>query len=126
LSTTGIHRFCHAACGLQVTNENGRVTELVGDIEAYNLVGRPVPALAKRRPYNPAHMNRGDAARLGVSEGDRGQIASAAGSVEAIAHPAGDIRAGWLRWPMASLTRPRPAHSSTTPGISVRSADCHA
>lgn len=62
--------------------------------EVYNSVGHRIPTLAKRRPYNPAHMNPGDAERLGVSEGDRVQITSAAGSVEAIAHPAGDIRAG--------------------------------
>ncbi len=60
----------------------------------YNSVGHGVPALKKRRAYNPAYLNPKDAERLDVRAGDRIEITSEAGLVEAIAEPAGDIRDG--------------------------------
>jgi anaerobic selenocysteine-containing dehydrogenase len=60
----------------------------------YNSVGHALPALRRRRPYNPAYLNPEDARRLGVSEGTVVIIESAAGAVRAVAHPAGDVRAG--------------------------------
>jgi anaerobic selenocysteine-containing dehydrogenase len=62
--------------------------------EVYNSVGHRLPALARKRPYNPAHMSLVDAARLGIVAGDRVRVTSAAGSVEAIAAPGDDVRAG--------------------------------
>jgi anaerobic selenocysteine-containing dehydrogenase len=64
--------------------------------EVYNSVGHRVPALARRRPFNPAYLNPADAAKLGVSSGDRIEISSAAGSVQAIVQSAPDVRSGVL------------------------------
>jgi anaerobic selenocysteine-containing dehydrogenase len=60
----------------------------------YNSVGHGLPALRRRRPYNPAYLNPDDARRLGASEGAIVIIESAAGAVRAIAHPAPDLREG--------------------------------
>jgi anaerobic selenocysteine-containing dehydrogenase len=57
-------------------------------------VGHALPALRRRRPYNPAYLNPGDARRLGVAEGTIVVIESAAGAVHAVAHPADDVREG--------------------------------
>jgi len=62
----------------------------------YNSVAHRLPALARKMPYNPAHMNPGDAARLGLSDGDRIEIANAIGCVEGIVHLAADVREGVL------------------------------
>jgi anaerobic selenocysteine-containing dehydrogenase len=60
----------------------------------YNSVGHALPALRRRRPYNPAYLNPGDAHRLGVSEGSIVIIESPVGAVRAVAHPAEDVREG--------------------------------
>jgi anaerobic selenocysteine-containing dehydrogenase len=63
----------------------------------YNSVGHALPALQRRRPYNPAYLNPEDARRLGVSaEGSPVTIESTAGIVRAVAHAADDVRAGVL------------------------------
>ena len=60
----------------------------------YNSVGHDLPALRRRRPYNPAYLNPDDARRLGLSEGMAVTLETASGQVRAVAHPAEDVRAG--------------------------------
>lgn len=60
----------------------------------YNSVGHALPALRRRRPYNPAYLNPDDARRLGASEGALLEIESAVGRLRAVAQPADDVRAG--------------------------------
>ncbi len=60
----------------------------------YNSVGHDLPALRRRRPYNPAYLNPGDARRLGLTEGMAVTLQSASGMVRAVAQPADDVRAG--------------------------------
>ena len=62
----------------------------------YNSVGHRLPALAKKRPYNPAYMNPEDATRLNLSTGDRIDISTATGRVTAVVEIAADIRRGVL------------------------------
>ena len=54
-----------------------------------------MPALRRRRPYNPAYLNPGrrpPARRR--SKARSSSIESAAGEVRAVAHPASDVREG--------------------------------
>jgi len=60
----------------------------------YNSVGHDLPALRRRRPYNPAYLNPADAERLGAIEGSVVVIESAAGAIQAVVHPAADVREG--------------------------------
>ncbi|HET6565704.1 MAG TPA: molybdopterin dinucleotide binding domain-containing protein, partial [Xanthomonadales bacterium] len=62
--------------------------------EVYNSVGHTVPALQRKRPYNPVYMHPADAALLGVGNGDRVSIASAQAEVFGHAELADDIRRG--------------------------------
>lgn len=60
----------------------------------YNSVGHSLPALKRRRPYNPVYLHPDDAALLGVENGDRLRIANAAGEVFGHAELAEDLRPG--------------------------------
>jgi anaerobic selenocysteine-containing dehydrogenase len=60
----------------------------------YNSVAHELPALRRRLPHNPAHLNPADAARLGISDGAVVEIESGAGLIRAIAHLAEDVREG--------------------------------
>jgi anaerobic selenocysteine-containing dehydrogenase len=60
----------------------------------YNSVGHRLPALAKKRPYNPAYMNPDDAQALALETGDRIEISTDTGSVSGIVEVAGNIRRG--------------------------------
>ena len=60
----------------------------------YNSVAHDLPALRRRLPHNPAHLNPADAARLGIVDGAMVEIESGAGCIRAIAHLAEDVRAG--------------------------------
>jgi anaerobic selenocysteine-containing dehydrogenase len=64
--------------------------------EVYNSVGHDVPELARRRPFNPAYLNPGDAERLGIRTGDRIEIRSDVGSIFASAQPEPELRSGVL------------------------------
>lgn len=60
----------------------------------YNSVAHDLPALRRRLPHNPAHLNPGDAARLGVVDGATVEIASSVGRIRAVVHLAADVREG--------------------------------
>jgi len=62
--------------------------------EVYNSVGHRLPALARKRPYNPVYLHPADAALLGVEDGDRVRIATARAEVFGQAELADDIRQG--------------------------------
>ncbi|HKX57645.1 MAG TPA: molybdopterin dinucleotide binding domain-containing protein, partial [Xanthomonadales bacterium] len=62
--------------------------------EVYNSVGHSLPALRRKRPYNPVYLHPDDAAQLGVTDGDRVSIASAQAEVFGHAELADDIRPG--------------------------------
>jgi anaerobic selenocysteine-containing dehydrogenase len=62
--------------------------------EVYNSVGHSVPALRRKRPFNPVYLNPADAALLGVIDGDRVRIASARAEVFGQAELADDLRPG--------------------------------
>lgn len=64
--------------------------------ETYNSVGHALPALKKRRPFNPAYLNPEDATSLAVVTGDRITISNAAGSITALVEVAPDVRRGVL------------------------------
>ena len=60
----------------------------------YNSVAHDLPALRRRLPHNPAHINPQDAARLGIVDGAIVEIESAVGGIRAVAHLASDVREG--------------------------------
>jgi anaerobic selenocysteine-containing dehydrogenase len=62
--------------------------------EVYNSVGQNLPALKRKRPYNPVYLHPDDAALLGVADGDPVSIASARAEVFGRAELADDIRPG--------------------------------
>jgi len=62
--------------------------------EVYNSVGHRLPALAKKRPYNPVYLNPSDAATLGVANGDVLSIATAQAEVFGHCELADDMRPG--------------------------------
>jgi anaerobic selenocysteine-containing dehydrogenase len=53
--------------------------------EVLNSLGSDLDAIRRRRPWNPAWLHPGDLDALGVAAGDRIEIASAHGRIEAIA-----------------------------------------
>jgi len=79
--------------------------------EVYNSVGHRLPALAKKRPYNPVYMNPLDAATLGVANGDGVRIATAQADVFGYCELADDIRPGVI-----SVAHGFPAHGNPGPG----------
>jgi len=60
----------------------------------YNSVGQHLPALRRRRPFNPAYMNPADAERIGVVDDATVLIESATGSIRAVVQCAPDVRQG--------------------------------
>ena len=60
----------------------------------YNSVAHHLPALRRRRPFNPAYLNPVDAQRLGVEDGGTVEIESSVGRVNAVVKFAPDVRAG--------------------------------
>ena len=60
----------------------------------YNSVGHHLPALHRRRPYNPAYVHPTDAQRLGASAGSTVIIESTVGAIRAVLVPAPDVRPG--------------------------------
>ena len=60
----------------------------------YNSVAHDLPALRRRLPHNPAHLNPVDAARIGVVDGATVEIASSVGRIRAVVHLAADVREG--------------------------------
>jgi anaerobic selenocysteine-containing dehydrogenase len=60
----------------------------------YNSVGHHLPALRRRRPYNPAYVHPDDARRAGFADGALVAIESSGGAVTAVLHHAPDVRRG--------------------------------
>ncbi len=60
----------------------------------YNSVGHRLPALQKKRPYNPAYINPNDARQLGVVDGDKISIRTELSAEQAIVEIEDAIRAG--------------------------------
>ncbi len=60
----------------------------------YNSVGHRLPALQKKRPYNPAYINPNDARQLGVVDGDKISIRTELSAEQAIVEIEDTIRAG--------------------------------
>jgi anaerobic selenocysteine-containing dehydrogenase len=60
----------------------------------YNSVAHHLPALRRRRPFNPAYVNPADARRLGIEDGGAIEIESSAGRVHAVLQCAADVREG--------------------------------
>jgi anaerobic selenocysteine-containing dehydrogenase len=60
----------------------------------YNSVAHHLPALRRRRPFNPAYVNPADARRLGIEDGGAIEIESSAGRVQAVLQFATDVREG--------------------------------
>jgi anaerobic selenocysteine-containing dehydrogenase len=60
----------------------------------YNSVAHHLPALQRRRPFNPAYVNPADARRLGIEDGGAIEIESRVGRVQAILQFAPDVREG--------------------------------
>ncbi len=60
----------------------------------YNSVAHQLPALRRRRPFNPAYVNPADARRLGAEDGSTIAIETSAGSVRAVLQCAADVREG--------------------------------
>ena len=60
----------------------------------YNSVAHHLPALRRRRPYNPAYVHPDDAQRVGLEDGAVVAIESSAGSIRAVLQYAPDVRAG--------------------------------
>ncbi|MDH4016616.1 MAG: molybdopterin dinucleotide-binding protein, partial [Actinomycetota bacterium] len=62
--------------------------------EVCNSVGRELPSLRAKRPYNPAFMHPDDLAALGLVDGQRVEIESSRSSVKAIVAASDDVRPG--------------------------------
>jgi anaerobic selenocysteine-containing dehydrogenase len=62
--------------------------------EVCNSVGRELPSLRAKRPFNPAYMHPDDLAAIGVADGALVEIESARARVRAIVEASEDIRPG--------------------------------
>lgn len=62
--------------------------------DLFNSNGRFVDTVRERTPFNPAYLNPADCDALGLSEGDKVEIASAHGRVVAIVAVDQDLRSG--------------------------------
>lgn len=84
--------------------------------EAFCSVGTMLQATLKRRPYNPAFINPGDMAELGLADGDPVEISSRFGTVVAQVEGDANLRRGCI-----SLSHGWGGHpgESTGPGVSV-------
>ena len=62
--------------------------------DVYNSSGRDIPALVRNHSYNPAFMNPGDMAALGLNPGDVVKISSDHASILGIVEEADDVKPG--------------------------------
>jgi anaerobic selenocysteine-containing dehydrogenase len=84
--------------------------------EVYNSVGHSLPALKKKRPYNPVYMHPSDAKRLQIENGGCVEIRSGNGMVTGIVTMADDVRPGVVS---VSHGFPNSAATSSFSGTSV-------
>ena len=62
--------------------------------EVCNSVGRELPSLRAKRPYNPAYMHPDDLSELGLVDGQSVEIESSRARVRAIVAASEDVRRG--------------------------------
>lgn len=62
--------------------------------EVFNSAGQNNPVIRQRQPYNAAYLNPEDLAARGLGAGDRVQISSSAGQIDAIVQPDPTVRQG--------------------------------
>src|SRR5262249_50632373 len=62
--------------------------------EVSNTMYHDLPAIRRRRPYNPAYMNPDDLAAQGLASGERVEIVSDHGRIPAIVAADADLRSG--------------------------------
>jgi len=96
--------------------------------EVYNSVGHSLPALKKKRPYNPVFMHPSDADRLNIDHGDSVEIRSQKGSAVGIVHLADDIRPGVVSVSHGFPNTSKTAQQSMFRGTSVSTLiddECH-
>jgi len=84
--------------------------------EVYNSVGHSLPALQKKRPYNPVYLHPSDAERLQIENGACVEIHSDTGMVTGIVTMADDVRPGVVS---VSHGFPNSAVTSSFSGTSV-------
>lgn len=63
-------------------------------INVLNSTGHDIPGQVRATKYNPAYLNAGDLAQLGISRGDTVDISSRRGSVKAIVEIDNNLRSG--------------------------------
>jgi anaerobic selenocysteine-containing dehydrogenase len=75
--------------------------------DVYNSSGRDIPALTRNHSYNPAFMNPGDLAALGLNAGDVVRISSDHGAILGVVEEAEDVRPGVISMAHAFGDAPR-------------------
>lgn len=96
--------------------------------EVYNSVGHSLPALKKKRPYNPIYMHPADAERLNIAHGDSVEIRSAGGAAAGIVHLADDVREGVISVSHGFPNNSESAETSAFIGTAVSALiddECH-
>ncbi|MFN3231516.1 MAG: molybdopterin-dependent oxidoreductase [Alphaproteobacteria bacterium] len=82
----------HAGYTMDTTYSHRLVSRRMNDV--YNSSGRDIPVLVKNHQYNPAFMNPGDIAALGLHAGDVVEISSDHASILGVVEEASDVRPG--------------------------------
>ncbi len=82
----------HAGYTMDTTYSHRLVSRRMNDV--YNSSGRDIPVLVKNHQYNPAFMNPGDIAALGLHAGDVVEISSDHASILGVIEEASDVRPG--------------------------------
>jgi anaerobic selenocysteine-containing dehydrogenase len=114
--------YLKSRSGLGLAGEDGQerthllATRRMRDV--CNTVGTNMPSVLRRTPYNPAYLNPQDLDIIGVQAGDRIEITSEHGHIEAVAQSDDRLRPGVLS--IAHCWGSLPG-LDTGPGVSVQS-----
>ncbi|MET0660948.1 MAG: molybdopterin-dependent oxidoreductase, partial [Steroidobacteraceae bacterium] len=65
-------------------------------MHVFNSTGRHIPKLMRRSAYNPAFMNRADAAKEGIADGDMIEVNSGHACIKGIVKLTNDLRSGTI------------------------------
>jgi anaerobic selenocysteine-containing dehydrogenase len=90
----------------------------------YNSVGHHLPALRKRRPYNPAYVHPDDARSAGFVDGALVAIESSAGAVTAVLHHAPDVRRGVVSMAHGFFASADEGRAASTSALVDDTTDC--
>jgi anaerobic selenocysteine-containing dehydrogenase len=90
----------------------------------YNSVGHHLPALRKRRPYNPAYVHPDDARSAGFADGALVAIESSAGAVTAVLHHAPDVRRGVVSMAHGFFASADEGRAASTSALVDDTTDC--